>query len=414
MFSRLSRFTWLLIPCVILFGSACRWAPGIRPIPTSTSTLSPKISQPLPGSGGTSLSTQIPKQNQALAKSGSPGQVTQIWSDPQGQLWAAGPGGLFRRQSGNWEEMLSSPVDHILGRDNRGRIWVLSDAGASIGYYLRGHWQKFGSKNGWAPPGDLPYQSPGWGDLAVDAQDQVWFPTGQGELRRFEGRTETWKTFSAAQMGFSGTAAGEESLFIPAVTISSAGKVWVSACASQGEILNGLGVRRLNGGDWVDTPPTLGECVFSMKTAPDGTLWLGGFDKILRYNPDSGEWNKVPLPPGNQTLVSRLDLSPEGLPWVEVIRAGGVSLYGSTQRYHLFQNQWVSDYDPGRLAFSSLTFDRKGQPWLCAAGKLFQPGKPAAFASLDAASCQVVFDAAGQGWVLMLDGKDAGLWSFVP
>lgn len=348
-----------------------------------------------------------------------PGKLTDLWADSLGNAWIAAESGVYSGTQGFWQLMSDQNAGRILGEDAKNRVWVLFDDGERIGYTDSFRWRIFDAASGWTDFDPSSEPGVGFGDnLATDQDGHVWLATGRGELRRFEPGTETWKSITAEEMGFPLPSMHDyQGNMVTDAAVSKAGILWVSACLGEGEVFSAAGVRRLDTPAWNIAPPTEKECVLDMETTTSGEIWVAGINKVLRYDPLTGGWDDYSLPAGARALVTQIDLDQEGMPWIEVARAGGASQFGASQRYHLKAGAWVLDYDPGRWIESSLAFDASGQAWICAAGQVVlvgEAGVPLDFGQLDAAACTIAFDNSDRGWLLAEGGVDEGLWTFEP
>lgn len=416
---------------LLLFSLACRLSPlassatataplpsVASPIPTQTEAVSSPTVAPTAPPAATP--TAAPVLRPVMPEEGLPwGNISTILSDSLGRIWVSGAQGVYRQENGVWNALYDKAADAIIGQDAVGRVWVLIDEGRKVASFGGKEVYRYGSSQGWSPVEQLGYLSQGFGDgFANDNFNRVWVATGRDDLRRFDPQTGGWRRYTASEIGF--TPAEDTSYqghFLTDVLRARDGNIWVSDCIGQGEVLSGEGVRRYDGNRWKDTPELDGQCVYDMEIDASGRIWVGAFDELIRYDPQDDSWQHYALPAyARRQVITSIDLDASGTPWVEVLRSGGASVYGSTVRYHLKDEQWVLDFDPQMWLPSSLAFGPDAQAWLCAGGVLYQ-GAEGSFrqvGALKALSCQVKIDSTGRVWVAGFNGTDSGLWWYQP
>jgi hypothetical protein len=113
-------------------------------------------------------------------------EVRQIALGPDGALWVASSGGLFRQQPGGWEPVgipdghgRGWAVEKVLGVafDNAGRLWVGIPAGVAM--RDSGRWRFWEGRDG------LPYSD--FTRIMAASNGDVWFGTRIGAIR-FDGK----------------------------------------------------------------------------------------------------------------------------------------------------------------------------------------------------------------------------------
>jgi hypothetical protein len=340
------------------------------------------------------------------------GEIRNLWIAPDGSLWVATEAGVFVDADGEWIQVLDGPVERLLGADNAGRIWALLDSGAAIASYdATGSWRTYGPEQGWTALPPHQYLSPGYGDgLVTDERGRVWWATGQDDLRRLDGHSQTWSTFRATDLGFESPEDEDyQGHFLTDVELLES-QVWVGDCVGMGEAYSGQGIHWTDGEAWFDVPFTAGQCVLDIEADDAGRIWVGGFDAIHQYDPATESWLSFSLPDWERRqLVVEIDLDEEGNPWVEVLRYGGASPFGEVGHYHLHDGEWVMDFEGW---FSSLAFGADGAAWACSEGSIIQlqSGLAKEVDTVPGTECQVVVDGVGRVWITNHDG----LWWLEP
>ncbi|MGB5931880.1 MAG: hypothetical protein WBH57_02275 [Anaerolineae bacterium] len=330
------------------------------------------------------------------------GAIRNLWIASDGHLWVATEAGILVHADEDWIILYDGPVERLLGADADGRIWTILEGGAAIAAYdPSGTWSFYGSDQGWTIPPPQDYLSPGYGDgLVTDPRGQVWWATGQDDLRCFDPKSQTWKIFSATEIGFDPPEEeGYQGHFITDVELSRNAEVWVGDCVGMGELHLGQGIRWTDGDGWFGAPFTAGECVQDIEVDDAGRMWLGGFDALLQYDPATDSWSRIPLPPWERRqLVVNITLDREGNPWVEILRYGGASPLGEVAHYHLQNGTWVMDFDGW---FGSLAFGTAAEAWACSEGSVYrlESGQAEEVGAVSGLDCQIIVDGTGRVWV---------------
>ena len=234
-------------------------------------------------------------------------------------------------------------------------------------------------------------------------------------VRLYEPETDTWRSLSSAQLGFpSYHNADYQGYFFTDTLVSETGEVWLSACIGEGEVLRPFGIWRSDGNLWLELNASNQDCVLDMATGSNGVIWAGGFDALLKYDSQSGSWSRIALPSFDyQQIVNRIIINPAtGLPWIQVIRYGGASLYGSMAYYHLNPSgsDWVLDMESPSFSDIGTAFEPDGTAWMCGDGQVMKSDGTVLneVAKLNLIDCQITIDGAGRVWVVGVDQAD--LW----
>jgi hypothetical protein len=143
-------------------------------------------------------------------------------------------------------------------------------------------------------------------------------------------------------------------------------------------------------------------------------MWVGGFDRLLRYDPATGSWTHLPLPPWDRRqIVTSISLDPAGNPWIGLLRCGPAAC-DALVHYFLDGGAWrpfldeTTQYEiaPG------LAFGAGGVAWICNRGDVYRRdgGGLARVGALRTGACLVAVDGSQAVWVGASLGQDAGLW----
>jgi hypothetical protein len=340
-------------------------------------------------------------------------EVNDLWVAPDGALWAATASGVFRHAGGAWSQLMAEPASRIQGADAQGLVWVILAGETAIAAYdPAGTWSRYGPEQGWSPVPAAEYLSPGYGDgLVTDEQGMVWLATGRDDLRRFNPVLQMWSVYPATQFGFNPPAEeGYQGHFLTDVARAGDGALLVADCMGQGESYMGQGLHRVGGAGWSPEPPTAEDCVQDIEVDTAGRIYAGGFDALLTYDPAAASWSRIELPPWDRRqLVIDITLDGKGNPWVQFIRYGGASAWGSVARYHLQHGSWVQDHEGWT---SDLAFSSDGAPWLCSEGSVYRldSGAPELAGTVGGYDCRIAVDGGNRVWV----ASDTGLWKLDP
>lgn len=378
----------------------------ISPQPTASKNVKPTISN-----------TATPSEESHLISIPMKASLNDIGVDSNGILWISTSAGAFRQEGDDWQQMSKEPTGDILGVDGAGRMWILLGEGERIATFDGKEWIIYGEAEGWLALGE-DYLSPGVGDgLSTDEKGTTWIATGMDDLRRFDPTTSTWELFKAIEIGFDApTEDNYQGHFLTDTLLASDGSIWVSDCIGMGENLEGQGARRFDGTRWEAVEETKDMCIFDMEMDDNGRIWLGTFDIVIFYDAKKSDWSILTLPVyERRQFVTKIDLDVNGIPWIEVLRAGGASLFGSTLRLHLAKDQWIiddeqtNDYMPSSLALS-----KSGESWICKEGGIFRmkDGVTDLIFEHHYPMCKLQIDGQGKIWAGFLAMEDSKLWKY--
>ena len=347
------------------------------------------------------------------------GKIKSLWGDSQGRLWLSGSQGIYRREGEEWIGMYPSSAGQILGQDDIGRVWLLLDDGAQIAAWRDGDWTVYDAKRGWQPVEGGGYLSRGFGDgLVMDEAGRLWLATGGDDLRRLDPANGLWSSLTARQIGFDPPLEeGYQGHFLTDVALSDSGKLWVADCIGVGEGLDGQGIRRYNGQDWLNTEFTQDDCIFDLEVGKRGDVWAGAVDALLKYSPITGSWSRIQLPIwGRFQVVVDVTLDDEGRPWIELLRAGGASLDGGAACFYLDGNEWVPVIELPQWQPYTVVQAEEGQAWVFLSGMLYHYSSDGLqeISSLPAQYVDMVLDGDGRLWVARLGTDDGQLWWYEP
>ncbi len=391
-------------------------------VPVQPTAAAPAESSPVEPTAAKAVEvTQPPAEHGKIAalEGLPPMTLSGLWAAPDGMLWSGGDQGVYRADGKIWNVISGKPVSALLGSDEAGRVWVLFEGGAAIGYYQDGGWKFFNRQSGWEPLAAPEYLSPGpASSLLTGGDGRLWLATGGGELRRFDPQDGRWAVVTAEAMGLPAPDPNYQGYFITSTAKLKDGSVLAGICAGEGESFKPVGVSRLRDGLWKIMASTEEDCVLDLETAGDGTVWAAGFNALLELCPDCETWKHIPLPAyERRQLIQSVEIDPRGDPWVEVMRYGGASAYGEAARYALKGGEWVSVYGPAPYGSTALAFGAESS-YLEAGGVLYrlEGGAPQEIASLGRGegNYRMVVDRNGLLWIARLGDSNGGLWTYLP
>jgi hypothetical protein len=375
-------------------------------IATATVTSSPTPS-PSPTSAFASLADLVSIPS---------GEVYDLWVSTRGDLWVAAANGLFRHNSdGNYQRLSDKAFSRILGMDNANRLWVLSQSGESILSYNGTTWAVYGPGQGWEPVQveNLP------GGLAADLKGGVWLATGGDDLRHLQAAGGRWESLSAVDIGFTPADPLYQGHYLTKAVLAPDGSIWVGDCIGMGEGFDGQGIRYYKDGDWEPLAGTAGECVKDIVRDAQGRMWVGAFDKLLRYDTISGSWTQMPLPAWDRRqIVTSIQLDPAGDPWLGILKCGAAAC--DTLAYYFLKNgAWTPFLDESTEYWSrpGLGFTPDRGAWICHEGNVYLRSETSGYSlvgSLETGTCRVAVDGTGSVWVAAASGPSAGLWQVKP
>jgi hypothetical protein len=348
------------------------------------------------------------------------GKIESLWIDPQGSLWLSGSQGIYRRDDGGeWFAVYDLPAGPILRQDEIGRVWVLLDDGAKIAAWREDTWTGYDESRGWQPVEGGGYLSRGFGDgLVMDEAGRLWLATGGDDVRRLDPANGLWSRLTARQIGFDPPQEeGYQGHFLTDVALSDSGKVWVADCIGVGESLDGQGIRRHSGQDWLGTEFTQHDCIFDLEVGQRGVVWAGAVDALLRYSPVTGSWSRIGLPIwGRFQVVVDVTLDDEGRPWIALLRAGGASLDGGAAHFYLDGDDWVPVIELAQWQPYSLVPAGEGSAWIFLNGVLYYYSVEGLqeVVALPAQYVDLAVDDEGRLWAATLGTAEGEVWWIDP
>jgi hypothetical protein len=339
---------------------------------------------------------------------------------PDGVLWVNTHAGWTSLYKNKWTLHPETLGSKLVGFDELGRVWLVSEKGEAISAWDGVRWTKYGPEAGWSPAA-LPVP-PSNERIASDKRRWVWLVTRK-DVRAFDG--QRWTAYSPEQIGFAHTQemikAGfsDSDYWLTDVAADSEGDVWVADCAWMGVGPEGHGARWWADDRWQgqDSRVVATGCIYDIEVDPPGHVWAGVDGDLWRYTPGQS-WIKFPHPPVDPSgslrwgFITSIALDEAFNPWVTVERCGGASC--STNQYALFHvvgDTWTHILEWRGDNVSDLAF-AWGEAWLCAEPGLYRvKGETVQkIAGDDLASCRVEADMAGRVW-LTLPGR-AALWLY--
>ena len=342
-------------------------------------------------------------------------RVSGVWVLPDGTPWIYGDTGIYSIDINDQVQLVfDQPVWGLQGVDQSGYVWALGENNEFIAAFDGQDWTIYGPDQGWDRLPDRPYLSPGMGkSLSQDSEGNIWIATGADMVRLYESETDAWRNLPSLQLGFPPYQYSDyQGYFLTDTLISETGEVWLSACIGEGEVLSPFGIWHGTGNRWLEWNAANQDCVLDMAAGLDGVIWAGGFDALLKYDPQSGNWSRVALPPfDRRQIVSQITINPAtGLPWIQVIRYGGASIYGSLIYYHLNPSGWVLDMESPSFSDIGTAFELDGTAWMCGDGQVMKSNGTVLneAAKLNLSDCKITIDGNGRVWVIGVD--QAELW----
>jgi serine/threonine protein kinase/ligand-binding sensor domain-containing protein len=293
-----------------------------------------------------------------------------------GSLWFAGEGGAFRYDPsvGDWEQFSSGPstfpawtVSELV-EDGTG-LWF-GTHGGGVTFFDGVNWET------WATEDQLGGNSTF--DILEDGSGGIWFAHDGEGLSRYDPVNETWKQFDEETGALD---------WPSRPGVDSSGNIWIGG---YGEL------KRYNGSVWLSFSPqqladatiyqvalgpdevqwlvtdvglirhdaatdswvTFTEAdhpllldISDLYVARDGTVWVGSYDGLVRY--DGKEW-RTPTTAGNPPAYAEaLAEAPDGSLWV----------VGDGELYHLDGERWVRFSWPGDGWVEQLAVGPDGVVW---------------------------------------------------
>lgn len=170
------------------------------------------------------------------------------------------------------------------------------------------------------------------GALFLDREGNIWLSTSRGIDRLRPNRLRTLPA--------------EQALEYPALVAAPSGAMWVGDYASDTWEYGPAGRLRQQ---------VPGKITASY-TAPDGVVWLGGMDGVLRRATD-GSISTLPLPAELKSLrVHALQQDRDGVLWVAMAGGKGV--------FRIVDGQWRKAAGLPELLTTTMTLDHAGKLWL--------------------------------------------------
>jgi hypothetical protein len=340
-----------------------------------------------------------------------PGEINHLWAAPDGDLWLVTQTGIHAYSGEDWRTLYSGVADRVLGTDADGRIWALLGDGFRTAAYAEGSWTLYGPDQGWQ-----------WGragKLVTDRQGRLWTVVRE-EVRGFDPHAGTWLTIATADEVFGPLdEPADPGRLLTDIVMDDAGNIWVGSCAYSGIFIYGQGVRWFDGERWNGPGETEGQCVYDIDVDGAGRVWTGGFDALHVYDPATGGWSSIALPPWERTqLVDGFVLDEAGNPIVTFTRFGGAGPWHSTAVYALRDGAWVKVYDPPTdfpHPLSALAPD--GAAWVYGQGTVYRvaDGERQGIGNVPCTYCErMVVDGSGKLWIAGEGSAGISLWWYVP
>jgi hypothetical protein len=344
------------------------------------------------------------------------GRVTYLSHAPGGIQWLVTEEGVIRVQDGAGEVTLAGLSGILLGVDDVGRVWLMSEDGSTVSAWDGGAQTLYGPDAGWTEVTAWASSLVGRGVL-TDAAGRVWLATAQ-DLRVLD--AERWTVVPPGEMGITPPEYEDIFLHLDLALLAQGEEVWVGACEFAGPgPMGGQGVRWFDGQRWRggDSPVGSG-CASAITEDAAGNVWLGLDGDLWRYERSSGDWTHFPPPaPLPEEGVQRYGLvlgivfDAAGEPYAGLVPCGGASCGGEAY-FYLRDGEWA----PVALEdcqCSWLLPSGDGRPWLLTGeGRVYRIAGEALQLQVDlvAQIVAVAADGAGRPWVVTRAGDRQTLW----
>jgi ligand-binding sensor domain-containing protein/two-component sensor histidine kinase len=298
---------------------------------------------------------------EAMGRGISQGTIMSFKQMPDGTLWTATSGGVYRMADGAWRRAdrsdgIEAKFVWVAGTGMDGSYWIFAPEGA---YRLRPDAKRFelvSANQGVAAMAGLPLDAtyPAEGvtaDLVVDHEAALWIPTN-GKLTRLHSDLTTGKArlvaeniesadhhadiqvtadFSDSQgnVWIASTEGLEQfrstrftplvlplPVFWPAIAEDSTQALWVASAST---------TPPMRVGSTVTVHPELSGASACIAKGPDGSIWLNGDKGIQHYAKDLA--SSIPAPPatGSQASLANpkqdciaMQVAPDGALWVSM------------------------------------------------------------------------------------------------
>jgi hypothetical protein len=351
--------------------------------PTQTATNLPPTETPTP--------TDLPPANLgpfqpvSLIEDLLPGLRVTLQAAPDGNILLVNEQGvgIYQVSDSTWEIIAQDPPGRIIGVDDLGRPWALSDGGDQIFAWEGGEWRGYGEDQGWQT---ILYRYTPC-TITTDGSGHIWLTTYQ-DLRRFDG--ENWHSYTPEDIGMEPPEFEDLMLDFEVTFFEDSGQVWVSRCDWGGPgPFGGGGVRWFDGKSWhgTDSPVSTG-CAYQVVGDNAGNIWMGVESTLHHYNTANGTWDQSPAP--EEAPIGRrfgyfyeITLDPNGEPWAALIACGGAACDVGMAYYHVSDGIWEEVFVGEADYATHVFFDEAGRGWFYHFGMFYriedgelQPSEP--------------------------------------
>lgn len=383
--------------------------PTPTPGPSPTPTLEAGLTGPF--RSVTSIDVELPGKSWERRLSAMPDDTLWLYTDE---------GIAVLRDTTAWEVYLSEFPGTLVGFDDSGMVWVVSEDASEISSWDGITWTRYDADEGWMPIEgwwDLPVQR----DMQRDQAGRLWVGT-TCDVRLFEGGR--WTVFTPEDMSME----HPEYEYEDADTsyhvkiLRDGAEIWVSECdLSPIGPMGGEGMRWFDGETWYGAnSPVAKGCAGDIEEDSSGRIWAGLDGALWLYEPASREWTNFTPPdllPSLENhwygMVIDINLDPSGDPWVTFLLCGGAGCEGMMVLHHFHDGEWTQMTDPYGWfgAGQHLVFDANGTGWLFGVGVIYrlEGDMLEPVATLDASL--VTVDADGQLWFVAYHEGQEMLWT---
>jgi hypothetical protein len=422
---------------VLISALACKLlqSPTSTPAPPISSTLKPAVTNTLaPLSFPTSIATDTatptgerkgPFRRVTSLAGPPPDSTTDMQVQPlaDGSVWVITSKDARRWDGQKWEEHVVFGVDTVPASvDESGRLWVVRQGPSEIAALQAGQWTVYEADSGWSPeytPGTSGWAPAAW-NVQSGAAGTVWLPMGR-DVRVFDG--ERWNQYSLEDMGFPPPESDDMDV-VHRIAMGDEGKqAWVGECYYSGPgPMGGQGVRWFDGETWRGAGAPVGStCVSALAVDTAGNVWLGAYDVVWRYEPDSQEWTSYRLPEELQSGYNfayplQLIVDKAGDAWALMQMCGGASCGVAERLYRIHDGEWsmMIEAQDGFSSYGQLALDGSGQGWLFWNDRVYRlEGETMDPVAIMAARGAGV-SPDGKVWAVAEDEGEASLWALEP
>jgi len=346
-----------------------------------------------------------------------PGLLNDIFLPQDGSLWLSSDRGVARIFAAEQRVYLTRFWDQVVGADDAGQIWVVSQSGAQISSWDGYQWTHYGPEEGWLPLAYHPLRDRVQPGLSIDSQGRIWLLTAW-DVRRFDGRQ--WIVSTPSTTGLPLPWRQGVATTLAFTLVPGTAEAWLGGCDWQdGRPIGSGGLRHFNGRYWEDSEmPAANICISALNANAQGSVWAGGLGEVWSRTTGNGVWQQYLLPEPEQTrmtwgVVLDLPVSPAGTVWPRLALCGEAGCDLWAQRYQWDSGVWQAQGKITPVQPEKVLFDQAGTTWLFTPQSIFNLGTnpPTCVAQLEVIAPAVGPD--GRLWLVGGSGNGSGnsIWA---